>query len=194
MPILRPLWNQVQTLCPPYSLSVFIVVSPTAGLHTLYYHSMARGQLIPILSGHTFLCNPWRPTRGGSTPWGTSGYTTSTNVPIHHHIPATFLVCATGVTSPPEVMSSPPATWRVVCGCCFYEGLGHWLGVGGSFRSTLGSLRPLSVLCPLGKYQNFFFSLLLGQLVNFFLGIFFSTFFNFFQTFSILFPTFIYIF
>src|SRR5258708_7684848 len=37
-------------------------------------------------------------------------------------------------------MSSTPATWRVVCGCCFYEGLGHWLGVGGSFRSTLGSL------------------------------------------------------
>src|SRR5260370_42552601 len=69
---------------------------------------------------------------------------------------ATFLVCATGVTSPPEVMSSPPAAWRVVCGCCFYEGLGHWLGVGGSFRSTLGSLRPLSSLCSLGKYHIFF--------------------------------------
>src|SRR5258705_297532 len=55
---------------------LFIVVSPTAGSHTLYYHSMACGQLIPILSGHTFLCNPW----------GTSSYTTfSTNVPIHHH-------------------------------------------------------------------------------------------------------------
>src|SRR5258705_1528451 len=89
---------------------------------------------------------------------------------------------ATRVTSPPEVMSSPPAAWRVVCGCCFYEGLGHWLGVGGSFRSTLGSLRPLSGLCPLGKYQNFSFSLLLGQLVNF-LGIFFFNLFNFFQTF-----------
>src|SRR5258705_967003 len=86
---------------------------------------------------------------------------------------ATFLVCATGVTS------SPPATWRVVCGCCFYEGLGHWLGVGGSFRSTLGSLRPLSGLCPLGKYQNFFFSLLLGQLVNFFGNIFFNLFLTF---------------
>src|SRR5260221_6090048 len=87
----------------------------------------------------------------------------------------TFLVCATGVTSPPEVMSSPPATWRVVCGCCFYEGLGHWLGVGGSFRSTLGSLRPLSGLCPLGKYQKFFFfflSFLLRQLVKFFVNIF----------------------
>src|SRR5258708_2121006 len=92
---------------------------------------------------------------------------------------ATLLVCATGVTS------SPPAAWRVVCGCCFYEGLGHWLGVGGSFRSTLGSLRPLSSLCPLGKYQNFSFSLLLGQLVKFFLGIFFQL---FFFTFSKLFP------
>src|SRR5258707_1166364 len=43
-----------------------------------------------------------------------------------------ILVCATGVSSPPEVTSSPSATWRVVCGCCPYEGLGHWLGVGGS--------------------------------------------------------------
>src|SRR5260221_4307560 len=95
---------------------------------------------------------------------------------------------ATRVTSPPKVMSSTPAAWRVVCGCCFYEGLGHWLGVGGSFRSTLGSLRPLSGLCPLGKYQNFSFSLLLGQLVKFFLGIFFQLFFklfpNFFQSYS----------
>src|SRR5258705_6799778 len=89
---------------------------------------------------------------------------------------ATFLVCATRVTSPPEVMSSPPAAWRVVCGCCFYEGLGHWLGVGGSFRSTLGSLRPLSGLCSLGKYQIFFLSFLLRQLVKFFVNIF-STFF-----------------
>src|SRR5258708_35866805 len=95
---------------------------------------------------------------------------------------ATFLVCATGVTSPPEVTSSSPAAWRVVCGCCFYEGLGHWLGVGGSFRSTLGSLRPLSGLCSLGKYQFFFFSFLHRQLVKFFVNIF-STFFNFFQTF-----------
>src|SRR5260221_190057 len=79
-------------------------------------------------------------------------------------------------------MSSPPTAWRVVCGCCFYEGLGHWLGVGGSFRSTLGSLRPLSSLCSLGKYQIFFLSFLLGQLVKFFVNIF-STFFNFFRTF-----------
>ena len=42
---------------------LFITVSPTAGSHTLYYHSMAHGQLIPILSGHTFFCNPWRPVR-----------------------------------------------------------------------------------------------------------------------------------
>src|SRR5258708_4752458 len=103
---------------------------------------------------------------------------------------ATLLVCATRVTSPPKVTSSPPAAWRVVCGCCFYEGLGHWLGVGGSFRSTLGSLRPLSGLCPLGKYQNFSFSLLLGQLVKFFGNIFstfFSTFPNFFQSYSYMF-------
>src|SRR6266436_5586085 len=66
----------------------------------------------------------------------------------------TFLVCATRVTSPPEVMSSPPAAWRGVCGCCFYEGWRHWLGVGGGVRSTWGSLRPLSSLCSLGKYQN----------------------------------------
>src|SRR5258708_7056164 len=100
----------------------------------------------------------------------------------------TFLVCSTRVSSPPKVMSSTPAAWRVICGCCFYEGLGHWLGVGGSFRSTLGSIRPLSGLCPLGKYQNFSFSLLLGQLVKFFLGIFFQLFFklfpNFFQSYS----------
>src|SRR5258706_12782162 len=83
MPILRPLWNQVQTLQPPYGLSIFsvglhnphshprtssgwgtiakvallfIVVSPTAGSHTLYYHSMACGWLIPILSGPIFFC------------------------------------------------------------------------------------------------------------------------------------------
>src|SRR5258708_14915330 len=101
---------------------------------------------------------------------------------------ATLLVCGTVVTS------SPPAAWRVVCGCCFYEVLGHWLGVGGSFRSTLGSLRPLSSLCPLGKYQDFSFSLLLGQLVKFFFGKIFSTFFNFFQTFSNLTFTCIYMF
>src|SRR6266436_3493276 len=57
----------------------------------------------------------------------------------------------------------------------------------GGFRSTLGSLRPLSGLCPLGKYQNFFFSLLLGQLVKFFWEYFFNfflTFSNFFQSYS----------
>src|SRR5258705_8513503 len=95
---------------------------------------------------------------------------------------ATFLVCATGVTSPPKVTSSPPAACRVVCGCCFYEGLGHWLGVEGSFRSTLGNLRPLSGLCPLGKYQTFFFFSFTWKTCKFF-GNIFSTFFNFFQTF-----------
>src|SRR6266446_5058326 len=115
---------------------------------------------------------------------GEGGIARCTHPPSWGHIPATFLVCATGVTSPPEVTSSPPAAWRVVCGCCFYEGLGHWLGVGGSSRSTLGSLRPLSGLCSLGSTKIFsFFSLLLGQLVKF-LGIFFfNLFFNSFQTF-----------
>src|SRR5258705_4223460 len=42
---------------------LFIVVSPTAGSHTLYYHSMAHGWLIPIISGHTFLCNHWMTMR-----------------------------------------------------------------------------------------------------------------------------------
>src|SRR5258708_36795368 len=102
---------------------------------------------------------------------------------------ATLLVCATGVTS------SPPAAWRVVCGCWFYEGLGHWLGVGGSFRSTLGSLRLLFGLCPLGKYQNFFsFSLLLGQLVKFFVNIFSTFFLTFSKLFSNLTLTCIYMF
>src|SRR5258707_13315914 len=98
-------------------------------------------------------------------------------------MPTTFLVCATRVTSPPEVMSSPPATWRVVCGCCFYEGLGHWLGDGGSFRRTLGSLMPLSGLCSLGKYQ-FFFSFFFTQTTC---KIFSEYFFNLFLTFSKLF-------
>src|SRR6266446_1117042 len=124
---------------------------------------------------------------------GEGGIARCTHPPSWGHIPTTFLVCATGVTSPPEVTSSPPTTWRVVCGCCFYEGLGHWLGVGGSFRSTLGSLRPLSGLCSLGKYQIFFLSFLLRQFVKFFVN-FFSTFFNFFQTFSNLTLTCIYMF
>src|SRR5260221_6435929 len=110
--------------------------------------------------------------KGGQYPLGYIQLTTlSTSVPIHHHGDTylnNFLVCATGVLSPPEVTSSPSAAWRVVCGCHPYEGLGHWLGVGGEFRSTLGSLRPLSGLCSLGKYQKFFFFfLLLGQLVTF---------------------------
>src|SRR5260221_10056139 len=107
---------------------------------------------------------------------------------------ATLLVCATGVTSPPEVTSSPPGAWRVVCGCCFYEWLGHWLGVGGSFRSTLGSLRRLSGFCSLGKYQIFFLSFLLGQLVKFFVNIFFQPFLTFSKLFSNLTLTCIYMF
>src|SRR5258708_37850549 len=82
-------------------------------------------------------------------------------------------------------MSSPPANWRVVCGCCFYEGLGHWLGVWGSFTSTLGSLRPLSGLCPLGKYQIFFFFLFSFTQTT--CKIFCEYFFNLLLTFSKLF-------
>src|SRR5258707_12736015 len=108
---------------------------------------------------------------------------------------ATFLVCATRVTSPPEVMSSPPATWRVVCGCCFYEGLGHWLGVGGSFRSTLGSLRSLSSLCPLGKYQIiFYFFSFTWTTCKFFWEYFFNLFLTFSKLFSNLTLTCIYMF
>src|SRR5258707_9066026 len=91
-------------------------------------------------------------------------------------------------------MSSTPATWRVVCGCCFYEGLGHWLGVGGSFRSTLGSLRPLSSPCSLGSTKIFSFSLLLGQLVKFFGNIFFNLFLTFSKLFSNLTLTCLYMF
>src|SRR5258708_25948644 len=106
----------------------------------------------------------------GSSPWGLSGHTPSPPVfpstimgdTYHNNF---ILVCATGVLSPPEVMSSPSATWRVVCGCCPYEGLGHWLGVGGCFRNTLGSLRPLSSLCSLGKVpKNLFFLFYLDNL------------------------------
>src|SRR5260221_7210522 len=97
---------------------------------------------------------------GGSTPWGTSGYTTlSTNVPIHHHgdtYPQPSLYVQLGLHPHPRLCPHHPPPGGLSVGCCFYEGLGHWLGVGGSFRSTLGSLRPLSGLCPLGKYQNFF--------------------------------------
>src|SRR5258707_5244546 len=109
-------------------------------------------------------------------------------------MPTTFLVCATRVTSPPEVMSSPPATWRVVCGCCFYEGLGHWLGVGGSFRSTLGSLRPLSGLCPLGKYQIFFSFFFTWTTCKIFCEYFFNLFLTFSKLFSNLTLTCIYMF
>src|SRR5258708_2466550 len=106
----------------------------------------------------------------------------------------TFLVCATRVTSPPKVTSSPPTTWRVVCGCCFYEGLGHWLGVRGSFRSTLGSLRPLSGLCPLGKYQNFFSFFFTQTTCKIFCEYFFNLFLTFSKLFSNLTLTCIYMF
>src|SRR5260370_29915959 len=109
---------------------------------------------------------------GGSTPWGTSSYTTfSTNVPIHHHgdtYPQPSLYVQPGLHPHPRLRPHHPPPGGLSVGCCFYEGLGHWLGVGGSFRSTLGSLRPLSGLCSLGKVPKFFiFSLLLGQLVTF---------------------------
>src|SRR5258707_15353763 len=76
--------------------------------------------------------------KGGQYPLGyISDHTTSPPVfpstimgDTYHN--TLILVCATGVLSPPKVTSSPSATWRVVCGCCPYEGLGHWLGVGGS--------------------------------------------------------------
>src|SRR5260221_2533916 len=78
--------------------------------------------------------------KGGAVPpWGIADHTTSPPVfpstimgdTYHNNL---ILVCATGVSSPPEVTSSPSAAWRVVCGCCPYEGLCHWLGVGGSLE------------------------------------------------------------
>src|SRR5258708_8944372 len=123
---------------------------------------------------------------GGSTPWGTSGYTTlSTNVPIHHHgdtYPQPSLYVQLGLHPHPRLCPHHPPPGGLSVGCCFYEGLGHWLGVGGSFRSTLGSLRPLSGLCPLGKYQNFLFSFT-RTTCKIFCEYFFNLFFNFFQTF-----------
>src|SRR5258705_12564613 len=135
--------------------------------------------------------------KGGQYPLGYIQPTTlSTNVlsTIMGTHTATFLVCATGVTSPPEVMSSPPAAWRVVCGCCFYEGLGHWLGVGGSFRSTLGSLRPLSGLCSLGSTKIFFFFSFTWTTCKIFGNIFSTFFLTFSKLFSNLTLTCIYMF
>src|SRR5260221_4192841 len=84
-------------------------------------------------------------------PWGISDHTTSPPVfpstimgdTYHNNF---ILVCATGVSSPPEVMSSPSATWRVVCGSQPYEGLGRWLGVGGRYEYTRESQAPFQPL------------------------------------------------
>src|SRR5258708_11792427 len=106
---------------------------------------------------------------------------------IMGHIPQLSLYVQLGLHPHPRLHPHhlPPGGLSV--GCCFYEGLGHWLGVGGSFRSTLGSLRPLSSLCPLGKYQNFFlFSCTRTTckiFCEYFFNLFFFFFFNFFQTF-----------
>ena len=103
---------------------------------------------------------------------------------IMGHIPQLSLYVQPGLHPHPRLHPHhlPPGGLSV--GCCFYEGLGHWLGVGGSFRSTLGSLRPLSSLCPLGKYQIFFFSFFFTWTTcKIFCEYFFQPFFNFFQTF-----------
>src|SRR5258708_11653422 len=133
--------------------------------------------MLPPSLGQPLRAMKARPYRGGSTPWGTSGYTTlSTNVPIHHHgdtYPQPSLYVQPGLHPHPRLRPHHPLPGALSVGCCFYEGFSHWVVVGGSFSSTLGSLRPLSGLCPLGKYQIFFFfSLLLGQLVKFFVNIF----------------------
>src|SRR5260370_28404025 len=76
-----------------------------------------------------------------------------------------ILVCATRVLSPPEVMSSPSAAWRVVCGCCPYEGLGHWLGVGGSLGVLWGVSGPFPAFVLQGSTnKNFFFLFYLDNL------------------------------
>src|SRR5258708_4718784 len=98
--------------------------------------------------------------------------TFSISAPIHHHgdtplpppccsmgfrphIPGScpcprFHPHQSGVPSPPKVSSSPSvvhdhtfaATWRVVGGCCFYEGKGPLVRSWGSFRVYLESLVP----------------------------------------------------
>src|SRR5260221_3693109 len=73
------------------------------------------------------------------------------------------------------------------------KGVGPLVRSWGEFRNTLGSLRPLSSLCSLGKVPKFLFFLILGQLVTFFVNnflTFFQTFFDFFLTFSKTFSTF----
>src|SRR5258708_4409794 len=115
MPILRPLWNQVQTLQPPYCLSIFsvglhnphshprtlsgwvtiakvallfIVVSPAAGSHTSLSHGPWVGKF--FLLGKTLTVIP-RGLQGLSPKGGIGvlGYirptTFSTSAPIHHH-------------------------------------------------------------------------------------------------------------
>src|SRR5258708_37120096 len=105
--------------------------------------------------------------KGGQYPLGyIQPYHLSTSLPIHHHgghLP--ILVCATGVLSPPEVTSSPSATWRVVCGCHPYEGLGHWLGVGGSLGVLWGVSGPFPAFVLQGSTnKNFFFLFYLDNL------------------------------
>src|SRR5258707_4371206 len=139
-----------------------------------------------------------RHTMTGSTPWGTSSYTTfSTNVPIHHHgdtYPQLSLYVQLGLHPHPRLRPHHPLPGGLSVGCCFYEGLGHWLGVGGSFRSTLGSLRPLSGLCPLGKYQIFFSFFFTWTTCKIFCEYFFNLFLTFSKLFSNLTLTCIYMF
>src|SRR5258707_1802156 len=151
----------------------------------------------PLPKWHIFSLGKFFPLFLGN-PWGTSGYTTlSTNVPIHHHgdtYPQPSLYVQPGLHPHPRLHPHHPPPGGLSVGCCFY-GLGHWLGVGGSFRSTLGSLRPLSSLCPLGSTKIFFLSFFFTRTTcKIFCEYIFNLFFNFFQTFSNLTLTCIYMF
>src|SRR5258708_30804188 len=90
-----------------------------------------------------------------------------------------------------------PTQGYILTTCCLEDCL--WMlslkGVGplvrswGEFRNTLGSLRPLSGLCSLGKVPKNFFSLILGQLVTFFVNNFLTfskLFLKLFQLFQVL--------
>src|SRR5258708_2858712 len=150
------------------------MVSPVAGM--LNYHSMAHGWLIPILSGHTFCATPGGlqglGLKGGAVPPGVY----LTYHPLHQcshpppwgHIPQQLpCMCNWGLV---------PTQGYILTTCyledCLWmlslKGVGPLVRSWGKFRNTLGSLRPLSGLCSLGKVPKiFFFSLLLRQLVIF---------------------------
>src|SRR5258708_19463184 len=85
------------------------------------------------------------------------------------------MLCSPGFH--PHIPGSCPHTFccrleGCCCGCGFYEGFGPLVRSWGECRITLGSLRPLSSLCSLGKPNFFFSSLFIQTIFNIFLNIF----------------------